>query len=294
VLQTKNYAKQTQFRIPARRESAKNHRLFSKNFQKFLTFPPKKNRLYRLDYHKSTPFYAKQTQSGIGIYPGAPGPSREFSKNFSFSAPSQKPLIPPRLPHNHDLFMQNKPNFPSAKMNVTTVLTKEYQNIYPHSPLQNKPNHTHHLRSAQPTIKMQNKPNFAKARIHLTPYGHMDYEKSHFPEPRKNKPNQPNHPRTMQPTIKMQNKPNFPNAKMNLTIYGTRNYQNIRLREPRKNKPIWDPGAPGMENPRLLYTQDAPGSFREAKKPYFALARAMARMLDCSHPKSTACQRKLE
>jgi len=37
----------------------------------------------------------------------------KISKNFSFSPPLTPP-IPPRLPHSHNLFMQNKPNFNSC------------------------------------------------------------------------------------------------------------------------------------------------------------------------------------
>jgi len=73
-------------------------------------------------------------------------------------------------------FMQNKPNSPSAKMNLTTALTKDYQNIHPHSPLQYKPNFTPTPNSTQPTIKMQNKPNFQTPKTNLTSYGDTDYE----------------------------------------------------------------------------------------------------------------------
>jgi len=37
-------------------------------------------------------------------------------------------------------FMQNKPNFRKAKMNVTPALTKDYENIPPTKKCQNKPN----------------------------------------------------------------------------------------------------------------------------------------------------------
>ena len=93
---TQKYAKQTQFRIPARRESAMNPRqseqigprharIFPKNSTFFHIFPkisknfslfpqPNLSRrsfsedgngLYRPDYHKFTPFSAKQTQFRI-------------------------------------------------------------------------------------------------------------------------------------------------------------------------------------------------------------------------------------
>jgi hypothetical protein len=40
------------------------------------------------------------------------------------------------------LFMQNKPNFRNAKMNIITILTKTYENIQCSSLRQNKPNQT--------------------------------------------------------------------------------------------------------------------------------------------------------
>jgi len=36
--------------------------------------------------------------------------------------------------------MQNKPNFLSAKMNLTIAITRDYQNIHLRGPLQSKPN----------------------------------------------------------------------------------------------------------------------------------------------------------
>jgi hypothetical protein len=37
-------------------------------------------------------------------------------------------------------FMQNKPNFRKPKMNITSILTKTYKNIFPLCLRQNKPN----------------------------------------------------------------------------------------------------------------------------------------------------------
>ena len=87
--------------------------------------------------------------------------------------------------------MQNKPNFPDAKMNLTTYGHKDYQNTHPHSPLQNKPNFTPTPNSTQPTIKMQNKPNLRNAKVNLTSYSNKDYENMRLRGPCQNKPNQP-------------------------------------------------------------------------------------------------------
>jgi len=38
------------------------------------------------------------------------------------------------------LIMQNKPNFRNAKMNVNTVITKDYEDILPRPMRKNKPN----------------------------------------------------------------------------------------------------------------------------------------------------------
>jgi len=38
--------------------------------------------------------------------------------------------------------MQNKPNFRKAKMNITSAITKDYENISPIRKCQNKPNQT--------------------------------------------------------------------------------------------------------------------------------------------------------
>jgi len=42
--------------------------------------------------------------------------------------PPNKPPILPRLSTNYNLFMQNKPNFLDDPMNVTKVLTRDYEN----------------------------------------------------------------------------------------------------------------------------------------------------------------------
>ena len=41
-----------------------------------------------------------------------------------------------------ELIMQNKPDFPDAQMNISSVLTKDYENVPLHRHRQNKPNQT--------------------------------------------------------------------------------------------------------------------------------------------------------
>ena len=52
-----------------------------------------------------------------------------------------------------ELIMQNKPNFPDAQMNISSVLTKDYENVPLHRHRQNKANQT------------QFKPNFHNAKM---------------------------------------------------------------------------------------------------------------------------------
>ena len=42
-------------------------------------------------------------------------------------------------PHNYKLFIQNKPNSPNTKMNVTSVTTREYEENRPSSPPKTNP-----------------------------------------------------------------------------------------------------------------------------------------------------------
>jgi len=51
-----------------------------------------------------------------------------------------KPPIQPNLSTNYDLIMQNKANFRKVKLNVTKVLTKDYENISNLALDENKPN----------------------------------------------------------------------------------------------------------------------------------------------------------
>jgi len=140
--------------------------------------------------------------------------------------------------------MQNKPNFPSAQMNVSNTLTTDYQNTHPRSPLQNKPNlesrragnGTHRPPTIQPKINMQNKPNYPSTKMNLTTALTKDYQNIHPHSPLQYKPDFTPIPDSIHPTIKMQNKPNFANDKINLTTYGSRSYENMCVPEPRTNK----------------------------------------------------------
>jgi len=87
--------------------------------------------------------------------------------------------------------MQNKPNFPSAKMNLNPYCITAYVNLRLRGPRTIKPNLNPTPNSTHPTIKMQNKPNFQNDKINLTTYGSRDYEILHLRQPRKSKPNQP-------------------------------------------------------------------------------------------------------
>jgi hypothetical protein len=60
--------------------------------------------------------------------------------------------------------MQNKANFPDAQMNVTKVLTKDYENKTLGQSGKNKAN------------SKPNKANFQKARINVNFYSTKDYE----------------------------------------------------------------------------------------------------------------------
>jgi len=72
-----------------------------------------------------------------------PSLGRPQSNNQSSIIPNQsnsQTAYVTQLATNYDFFMQNKPNLQDAQMNVSTVLTTDYQNIRPCRSLQNKPN----------------------------------------------------------------------------------------------------------------------------------------------------------
>jgi len=99
-----------------------------------LRLPGQRKNKPNLESHRA----GNQHQAEQSEVPARRDLSKNFQKFLIFCPP--KPLIPPRLPHNLDLFMQNKPNFPNAKINLTSYGNKDYANIRPRRPRQNKPN----------------------------------------------------------------------------------------------------------------------------------------------------------
>jgi len=78
---------------------------------------------------------------------------------------------------NQLLFMQNKPNFQDAQMNVNIYNTKNYQNFIPLAGQKNKPN-------SNPI-----KPNLRKAKMNASDFITKDYRKKDDFLVRINKPN---------------------------------------------------------------------------------------------------------
>ncbi len=78
---------------------------------------------------------------------------------------------------NQPLFMQNKPNLLDAQMNVSSVLTTNYENKANWTLGQNKPNSN------------PNKPNLRKAKMNINSIITKDYRKKDDFSVRINKPN---------------------------------------------------------------------------------------------------------
>ncbi len=78
---------------------------------------------------------------------------------------------------NQLFFMQNKPNFRKAQMNLSCLYTKEYQNFIPLARQKNKPN-------SNPI-----KPNLKKAKMNVNLYVIENYRKKDDFVVRINKPN---------------------------------------------------------------------------------------------------------
>ncbi len=74
-------------------------------------------------------------------------------RNVQKSTGPRTPAMSPGAPE--DYYMQNKPNFRNAEMNITSAITKDYENIPPAKKCENKPNQT----QFQPKNEA-NKPNF--------------------------------------------------------------------------------------------------------------------------------------
>ena len=112
---------------------------------------------------------------------------------------------------NQLLFMQNKPNFKDAQMNVTSFYTVDYENISDWTLGQNKPN-------SNPI-----KPNFRKAQMNVNSLITKDYRKKDDFAVRINKPN--SNPISVKP-------------KMNVNLYVIEDYENKTAFRPKKTNPI--------------------------------------------------------
>ncbi len=78
---------------------------------------------------------------------------------------------------NYKLFMQNKPNFQNTQMNVSNIITRNYNNFLPLAGQKNKPN-------SNPI-----KPNLRKAKMNINSIIAKDYRKKDDFVVRINKPN---------------------------------------------------------------------------------------------------------
>jgi len=73
-----------------------------------------------------------------------------------------------RALYKSTLFMQNKPNFRKSQMNVSNVLTGDYENVRPSSRRENKPNQSQKITQKPPQamISVVNFPLFScKSKI---------------------------------------------------------------------------------------------------------------------------------
>jgi len=116
-----------------------------------------------------------------------------------------------RTLYKSTLFMQNKPNFRKAKMNVSIVKTMNYKNFIPLAGQKNKPN-------SNPI-----KPNFRKAKMNVNLTLTKDCRKKDDFEVRKNKPK----------TNPISEKP-----KMSANLFTTKDYENEPLSGSKKTNPI--------------------------------------------------------
>jgi len=108
------------------------------------------------------------------------------------------------------LFMQNKPNFQKAQMNVNSLITMDYEKISDWTLGQNKPN-------SNPI-----KPNFQKAQMNVNSLITKDYRKKDDFIVRKNKPN--SNPISVKP-------------KMSANVFVTKDYENETALRPKKTNP---------------------------------------------------------
>ena len=106
--------------------------------------------------------------------------------------------------------MQNKPNLLDAQMNVSSILTKDYENKWQRRVRKNKPNSN------------PNKPNFRRARMNINSLITKDYRKKDDFAVQKNKPN---------------SNPISVKAKMNVKLYVIEDYENETTLRPKKTNP---------------------------------------------------------
>ena len=111
---------------------------------------------------------------------------------------------------NQLLFMQNKPNFKDAKMNVNIYYTKDYKNFIPLAGQKNKPN-------SNPI-----KPNSRKAQMNVNLTLTKDYRKIDDFSVRINKPN---------------SNPIFLRTKTNAILFTAKDYENETAFRPKKTNP---------------------------------------------------------
>jgi len=109
------------------------------------------------------------------------------------------------------LFMQNKPNFRKAEMNVNIFSTKAYEIFIPLAGQKNKPN-------SNPI-----KPNLKRAKMNTNSFIIEDYRKKDDFVVRINKPN---------------SNPISEKPKMNANVYVIEDYENETAFRPKKTNPI--------------------------------------------------------
>jgi len=113
-----------------------------------------------------------------------------------------------------DLFMQNKPNFRKAKMNVNIYYTKAYNKETAFKRRKNKPNSN------------PNKPNLRKAKMNVNLILTKDYRKKDGFPVQKNK---------------AKTNPISEKLKMSTNVFITKDYENETAFRPEKNKPKTNP-----------------------------------------------------
>jgi len=113
-----------------------------------------------------------------------------------------------RTLYKSTLFMQNKPNFRKAKMNVSIFSTKAYKNKHNWTLSENKP-------KTNPI-----KPNFRNAQMSANAFSQKDYRKNDAFAVQKNKPN--SNPMSVKP-------------KMSANAFSQKDYENeTHLQAPKK------------------------------------------------------------